>query len=239
MRDAVSPPSQAPSGAQSGSIPTLLAGAAAKRVGTPAPAMVVAAFDATGLTGWHGEGSSRLGGEPVTRQTVFRIASMTKSFLAATALALSDEGRLDLGADIRAYLPDVRLHYGAQTQAVTVAELLANRSGLPEDNAWGDRQLGAEREQIAALVAAGIRLTTLPGMQYQYSNLGMSLVGRAIETLVGHPIEHEIRERFIDPLGLTHTRFSPEEYPAGTDIAPGYRTFDAGESFVCEPMLGT
>ncbi|WP_083506815.1 serine hydrolase [Leucobacter sp. G161] len=216
-----------------------LAAVAAERVGVPAPAMVVAAFDASGVIAWHGTGEPRLDGQPVTRHTVFRIASMTKSFLAATALALVEEGQLDLSADIREYLPYVRLHVGGAPQSVTVRELLSNRSGLPEDNAWGDRQLGSERERIAELVTAGIRLTTLPGIGYQYSNLGMSLVGRAIETLVGHTIEQEIRERFIDPLGLTHTCFDPADYPEGADIAPGFRTFDAGQSFVPEPLLTT
>ncbi|WP_084767269.1 serine hydrolase domain-containing protein [Leucobacter komagatae] len=204
-----------------------------------APAMVVASFDATGVTAWHGEGDPRMDGSAVTRETVFRIASMTKSFLAATALALAEEGRLDLGADIRTYLPSVRLCIDGEAQAVTVGELLANRSGLPEDNAWGDRQLDAEREAVAAMCAAGIALTETPGVRYQYSNLGMSLVGRAIEAVSGKRIEAEIRDRFIDPLGLTGTRFTVDEYPHGTDIAHGFRSFDAGETFVPEPFIGS
>lgn len=239
MHDAGLTPAGAPVEGRESRIAAALAAVAAERTGVPAPAMVVAAFDDSGVIAWHGSGMPRRDGEGVTRHTVFRIASMTKSFLAATALALVEEGRLDLSADIREYLPYVRLLAGDEPQTVTVGELLSNRSGLPEDNAWGDRQLGSDREAIAELVTAGIRLTTLPGIGYQYSNLGMSLVGRAIETLVGHTIEQEIRERFIDPLGLTHTRFDPADYPEGTDIAPGFRTFDAGESFVPEPLLTT
>ncbi|MFD1202658.1 serine hydrolase domain-containing protein [Leucobacter albus] len=202
------------------------------------PAMVMAAFDASGVIAWHGAGEPRLDGAPVTRETVFRIASMTKSFLAATALALAESGTLDLSAGIDRYLPGVRfLHRGVE-QRVTVADLLANRSGMPEDNAWADRQLGASIDYIASLFAEGIELAVAPGVRFQYSNLGMSLVGRVIESIVGRPIEEEIRARFLDPLGLSHTRFAREDYPAGTDIAHGFRSFDEGATFVPEPFIG-
>ena len=210
---------------------------AAHATGRP-PALVIAAFDRSGVIAWRGAGSGAGGELPVTQDTVFRIASMTKSFLAATALALSEDGRLDLHLPITAYVPGVRLLWRGQEQHVSVAELLGNRSGLPEDNAWGDRQLSAARSDIHDLFAAGIELTAAPGDQYQYSNLGMSLVGRAIEQVVERPVEEEIRARFLEPLGLTSTRFSAADYPAGTDIARGYRSFDEGQSFVEEPFIG-
>ncbi|GAA1570635.1 serine hydrolase domain-containing protein [Leucobacter aridicollis] len=206
--------------------------------GTLAPAVSVAAFDATGVIAWHGVGEPRLDGAPVTRETVFRIASMSKSFLAATALALDEAGALDLAAPVARYLPGVRFTYRGIDYPVTVAELLSNRSGMPEDNAWADRQLGSSREYIAGLFAEGIGLTQAPGVGYQYSNLGMSLVGRVIEAAVGRSVEAEITSRFIEPLGLTGTRFAVEHYGEGTDVAHGFRTFDTGATFIQEPFIG-
>src|SRR5699024_4392553 len=78
-----------------------------------------------------------------------------------------------------------------------------------------------------------------PGERYQYSNLGMSLVGRAIESVTGSPVEQVIRERFIEPLGLSQTRYSADEYPDSADIAHGFRSFDEGATFQHEPFVGS
>ncbi|MGO2138775.1 MAG: serine hydrolase domain-containing protein [Leucobacter sp.] len=216
----------------------ILAQAVADYVGTLAPAVSVAAFDSNGVVAWHGVGEPRLDGAPVSRGTVFRIASMTKSFLAATTLALDEQGILDLAAPVADYLPGMRFRYRGAEYPVTVGELLSNRSGMPEDNAWADRQLGSSRDYIAGLFTEGIELTAAPGVGYQYSNLGMSLVGRVVEAAVGHSVEEEIRSRFIEPLGLSGTRFATDHYDEGTDIAHGFRSFDAGASFVEEPFIG-
>lgn len=204
-----------------------------------APAVAVALFDRTGVLAWRGCGEPRLDGASTARDTVFRIASMSKSFLAATALALSDEGRLDLNRDIDDYVPGVLFRWEGEARQVTVAELLANRSGMPEDNAYGDRELGATREEIAALGALGFELTALPGEKYQYSNIGMSFVGRAIEAVTGRTVEEEVRARFLVPLGLDATKYSADDYAADRDIAHGFRTFDQGGSFIPEPFVGS
>ncbi|WP_251364590.1 MULTISPECIES: serine hydrolase [unclassified Leucobacter] len=204
-----------------------------------APAVSVAIFDRTGVIAWRGLGEPRLDGDATARNTVFRIASMSKSFLAATALALSDEGRLDLNRDLDEYVPGVLFRWQGEARQVTVGELLANRSGMPEDNAYGDRALGANREEIAALGEHGFELTALPGEKYQYSNIGMSFVGRAIEAVTGNTVEAEVRSRFLVPLGLDSTRYDAGEYAPGHDLAHGFRTFDDGASFVPEPFVGS
>lgn len=203
-----------------------------------APAVIVAHFEAGLVTDWRASDNPQGDGAVTTRDTVFRIASMSKSFLAAAALALRDEGILDFTVPITTYVPGMRFVLGGREYSVTIEDLLTNRSGMPEDNAWGDRQLGASREWINELGRAGFRLTSRPGDRYQYSNLGMSLVGRAIEHVTGSPVEEEVRRRLVDPLGLNHTRYRAEEYPAGTPIARGYRSFDEGETFIDEPYVG-
>ncbi|WP_345067955.1 serine hydrolase domain-containing protein [Leifsonia kafniensis] len=204
-----------------------------------APAALAAVFDRTGVIAWRAAGEPRRDGSATDRHTVFRIASMSKSFLAATALSLRDEGRLELDRAITDYVPGVRFLLDGRDMSVTLRQLLTNRSGMPEDNAWGDRQLGAPREQIAALASEGFRLTAEPGERYQYSNLGMSLVGRAIEAVTDHPIEQEIATRFLEPLGLVHTRFEASDYPGGGTLAAGFRTFDEGATFADEPFVGS
>lgn len=183
-------------------------------------------------------GNANRGGRRTTRDTVFRIASMSKSFLGAAVLALRDDGVLDLHAPITIYLPDVVMHHDGTPVTVTGAMLLSNRAGLGEDNAWADRNLGASRSELMAMLADGIRLTAAPGTTYQYSNLGISLLGRAIESVTGRAVEEVVRERILDPLGLGSTAYVADGYPTPL-LAQGERTFDDGETFISEPFVGS
>ncbi|WP_293695990.1 serine hydrolase [uncultured Agrococcus sp.] len=175
-------------------------------------------------------------GTSTDAETVFRIASMSKSFLAAAVLALRDEGSLDIRAPIHDYLPEARLFWGGEAVDVTCAQLLSNRSGLPEDNAWADRQLAISRDALHAH-AAGLTLSLPPGSEYQYSNTGMALVGAIVETVTGQTIERVVHERFLEPLGLVHTAYAVADLPSGTAVAEGYRSFDGGHEFRHEPLL--
>ena len=204
-----------------------------------APACLAAVVDRGSIVAARAWGQPRLDGTPTLPWAVFRIASMTKSFLAATVLALRDEGRLDLHRPITEYVPDVVLTYDGELVDVTLSQLLSNSGGLPEDNAWADRHLDLSVAELGAIASAGLRLTRRPGTAYQYSNLGQSLVGRAIEAVTGQPVEQVIRERLLEPLGLVNTWFHATDYPEWTDVAWGFRTFDQGASFVREPYVGS
>lgn len=190
-------------------------------------------------------GQPRLDGAWAGPGTVYRIASMSKSFLAATALSLRDEGILDLNRPAAELLPGLdAARYGTGVSDhvafdATLDELLCNRSGIAEDNPWGDEHLAETREWMAGQLAAGLRLSTFPGTTYQYSNLGVSQIGRAIEAVTGRPVDEAIRERILDPLGLSSTRPDVCLYPDGADLAHGFRTFDEGAGFVPEPFVGS
>lgn len=197
---------------------------------------IAAVSDASGRTVTHAFGNAREG-VGVDADTVFRIASMSKSFLAAAVLSLRDEGTLDLRAPITAYLPHARLLWQGEPVDVSCAQLLSNRSGLPEDNAWADRNLGLPRDEFEALMTAGLQLALPPGLDYQYSNVGMAVVGAVVEAVTGKPIADVVEERFLEPLGLEHTAYDPVELPASATIADGCRTFDSGNSFAFEPLV--
>src|SRR5215217_9502560 len=87
---------------------------------------------------------------PVTPETVFRIASMTKSFTAMAILKLRDEGKLSLEDPVSRYVPELaNLPYPtSDSQVLTIRHLLTHSEGFPEDNPWGDRQLAQTGETM-------------------------------------------------------------------------------------------
>ena len=114
------------------------------------------------------------GGIGATARTVFRIASMTKSFTAATILALRDAGELRLDDEVP-LLAGVRAT--ADSPPITYRHLLTMSSGLPEDDAWADRHMDWSAADVERLVAGGLRFAYPTGTAFEYSNLGYVLLG--------------------------------------------------------------
>lgn len=208
-----------------------------------APSLVVAVFDAGGLVAVAGGGALRDGGGPPGAGSIYRIASMSKSFCAVAVLRLVERGVLRLDQPVAEIVPDFRLaspHAGL-TPSVTVRMLLTNSSGLPEDNAWADPHLGMDREELRALLRAGVRLGDLPGYGYQYSNLGFGVLGLVVEACTGLPFQTVVEQEVIAPLGLERTGYAVEELEQrglAADIASGYSTFDDGRNWVARPFAG-
>jgi CubicO group peptidase (beta-lactamase class C family) len=173
---------------------------------------------------------------PATSATPFRIASMTKSFVALAALRLRDEGKLDLDAPLSRYLPEVqklRLPT-ADSSALTVRSLMTMSTGLPEDNPWGDRQMAISNAQLEQFVAGGLSFSTAPGTAFEYSNLGYVLLGKVVSKAAGMRFQDYITQRILLPLGMKDTVWEYGKVPAGK-LALGYR-WD-GKAWQLEPML--
>lgn len=211
--------------------------AEAMRADLLSPSMTAAVFDRSGLLSARSRGAARLPGSAATTQTVYRIASMSKSFCAAAVLLLVERGELCLDDALASYLPQFRNHRderGAEWP-VTLRMLLTNSSGLPEDNAWADEQLGLSRATLLDLLASGVRFGDLPGAGYQYSNLGFGLLALVVEHLTGEVFTEFVRREFLVPLGLGSTGYLPPDAP---DVALGYSTFDSGATWVRRPFVG-
>jgi CubicO group peptidase (beta-lactamase class C family) len=102
---------------------------------------------------------------PIDTNTVFRIASMTKSFTALSILQLRDAGKLSLDDPAERYLPELKqLHYPTtDSPKITIRHLLSHSAGFPEDNPWGDQQLAATDAEMSAMIRRGIPFSTSPG----------------------------------------------------------------------------
>ena len=143
---------------------------------------------------------------PVTAQTIYDMASLTKVIGLTTAMMmLVDSGKIDLDAPIQRYVPAFR---GAMKERVTVRHLLTHSSGLP---AW--RRLFAEsstREEALALVDT-TALLRQPGDTFIYSDLGAMTLMQAVEAVTGQRIDSFLDARVFGPLGMTSTRYLPPE----------------------------
>ena len=120
--------------------------------------------------------------QPIEPDTVFRIASMTKSFTALSIMKLRDEGRLSLDDPAEKYVPEMKgLTYPtADSPRITIRHLLSHAEGFPEDNPWGDQQLAATDAELSRMIRAGIPFSNAPGTAYEYSNFGFAILGRIV-----------------------------------------------------------
>ena len=169
--------------------------------------------------------------------TVFRIASMTKSFTAATLLLLRDEGRLGSTSRSR---PTCRSSRAGRRRprtpgAVTVRQLLTMSAGLATDDPWGDRQQGLALDRFAELLAAGPAFTWPPGTAFDYSNLGYGILGRVVTNVAGKEYREVVRDRLLAPLGMRSTAYLEEEVDEAR-LAHGYERI--GDELVREGTDG-
>lgn len=174
---------------------------------------------------------------PVGADTVFRIASMTKSFTALAVLQLRDEGRLSLEDPVSRWIPAFgRMALPTKDSApIRVRQLLSHAAGFPEDNPWGDQQLGVSDAQVDEWLRAGIPFSTAPGTRYEYSNYAFGLLGRIIAAASGRPYEAYMKAEILDKLGMRASTFEAGEVGAGKR-ATGYRLRPDG-SYGEEPPL--
>jgi CubicO group peptidase (beta-lactamase class C family) len=173
---------------------------------------------------------------PVDADTVFRIASMTKSFTAIAILKLRDEGKLSLDEPAERYVPELKgLAYPtADSPRITIRHLLSHAEGFPEDNPWGDQQLSQTDEQMSAMLRRGIPFSNAPGLAYEYSNLGFAILGRIVSRVTGMPYRDYVAANVLRPLGMPATTLEPAGVPADR-LAHGYRWED--ETWKEEPPL--
>ncbi|HEY7064481.1 MAG TPA: serine hydrolase domain-containing protein [Chloroflexota bacterium] len=162
--------------------------------------------------------------QPVDGDTLFRMASVAKTFTAATVMRLVEQGLLDLDAPLRTYLPDLRLADESVAARVTLRQCLNHSAGWLGDY-YPDFGRGADaiRRYVASMVEVP-QLTPL-GQVYAYNNAAVVLAGHVIETVAGQPYEDVVRAQVLDRLGLDHTFFFTDEL-IGYNVAASHAVQD-------------
>ena len=145
---------------------------------------------------------------PVTRETQFCIASITKSFTSLAAAILVDEKKLEWDRPVAEYLPDFRLSEDYPSLHTTLRDLLAHRTGLSESSALY-YVFPRDREEVFR------RLRHIPSKyefrtKYLYTNIAYITAGSIIERTAHCPYEEFVSERIFKKLGMTSSHFSPQ-----------------------------
>ncbi|MEU6670479.1 serine hydrolase domain-containing protein [Streptomyces sp. NPDC046727] len=146
---------------------------------------------------------------PVDERTLFHLASVSKSFTATALMRLVEQGRVDLAAPVRRYVPDLRLADEEAAGRITVLNLLNHTAGLDWNLVDADETDGS----LAAWVAQLDRLPQIapPGARASYSQAGYNLLGLLIENVTGLPFEKALSDLLLNPLGLSDTVFDLDD----------------------------
>lgn len=161
---------------------------------------------------------------PVTSSSLFRIASMSKSFATMAILKLRDEGKLNLDDPAYLYIPELKnLKYPtADAPHISIRHLMTHGAGFPEDNPWGDRQLADNDKDLIELIGKQLSFSNPPGIAYEYSNLGFALQGKIITVISGMQYQEYIKKYILEPLGMKTTTYEYGDV-APDKLAHGYR----------------
>jgi CubicO group peptidase (beta-lactamase class C family) len=173
---------------------------------------------------------------PATTKSLFRIASMTKSFTAMAIMILHEKQLLSLDGRVETIMPEFKSmqYLTKDARPITIRQLLTMTAGFPEDNPWGDRQLNDTDKELSDFLRQGVAFSNNPGQAFEYSNLGYAVLGQIITKVSGMPYEKFIDANIIKPLGMNDTRWEYSEVKPET-LAHGYR-WEEGQ-WKEEPML--
>ena len=167
---------------------------------------------------------------PVTADSAFRIASMSKAFTAYGILGLQQQGKLTLSDAAARHVPEIS-PWGPR---ITVGDLVHHTAGFVTDDPWGDRQQVRTPAEFTAMLKAGVPFQSAPGSSYEYSNFGYATLGRILTNVSGKPYQQHIGDTVFTPLGMASTTYDVFAVPDAR-LARGYR-WENGK-WSAEPMM--
>ena len=186
------------------------------------PGLSIAVVDDQDLAWTQGYGLADPEREtPVSAETVYRVASVSKLFTALTVMQLVERGELDLDEPITTYLPDFQPESAFETP-ITLRQLHSHRSGLVREPPVGHYFDPTEPSLEATVMSLNeTALVYPPETRTKYSNAAVSVAGLVVERTQGEPYGHYAQRALIDPLGLKKTSFLPRP-DLQNDLGIGY-----------------
>ncbi len=200
------------------------------------------------LESFHGQGLANIAANrPITEDTVFRIASITKTFTAIAVMQLCEQGLVDLDAPANNYLQAYKLVPAkAGFRPATVRHLLTHMAGIREvlhlSGLLRMRDLGETVElgrpvpTLSEYYRGGLRIYAEPGTSFMYTNHGFATLGQIVEDVSGKPLDRYMREHIFEPLGMADTDLVRSER-LQSRLATGYELRSSGAEAVTDYEL--
>jgi len=205
-----------------------------------------------GLEFFHGHGVADIASKtPITEDTVFRIASITKTFTAIAVMQLCEQGRIDLDAPAGDYLRAYRLLPArASFRPATVRDLLTHTAGVPQmphpgralmrlfagaglTESGDTYDFGQPLPTLAEYYGGGLRLAAEPGTRFTYGNHGFGTLGQIVEDVSRQPLDRYFREHIFEPLGMADSDLLRSERLKAR-LATGYKLRSRGVTAVTD-----
>jgi CubicO group peptidase (beta-lactamase class C family) len=182
----------------------------------PAVGLAVGVVSDGSLTSFSAHGVADIAERtPITEDTVFRIASITKTVTAVAVLQLWEQGLVDLDAPANEYLRAYRLvPADPGWRPATLRHLLTHTAGIPEvvpargaflPDLGESVKVGTPLPSLAEHYRGRLRLVAEPGTRFRYGNHGFATLGQIVEDVSGEPLDRYVRRHVFDPLGMDHT----------------------------------
>jgi CubicO group peptidase (beta-lactamase class C family) len=167
---------------------------------------------------------------PLTAESIFHMASVSKPFSATAIMQLVEEGKINLNDPLIKYLPYFKLD-DPRYQEITIKQMLTHTSGIPDENdyEWDKPQYDAMAAERYVRSLANEKMIAAPGEKYKYSNMAFDILADVIAKVSGMTFEDYIKEKILDPLNMKDSDFLRER------IRPELRT--SGHIFNLKPRV--
>jgi len=167
---------------------------------------------------------------PLTVESVFHMASVSKPFSATAIMQLVEKGKINLDDPLIKYLPYFKMD-DPRYQEITIKQMLTHTSGIPDENdyEWDKPQYDAEAAERYVRSLVGEKMIAAPGEKYRYSNMAFDILADVIAKVSGVTFEDYVKQKILDPLGMKDSDFLRER------IRPELQT--SGHVFNLKPRV--
>jgi CubicO group peptidase (beta-lactamase class C family) len=184
------------------------------------PGVALALVEGDQIIFMKGYGMADQSGRPVTPQTPFLLASVSKPLTATAIMQLVEEGQVELDVPVQHYVPDFRLADPAASSQITVRHLLLHTSGIPTTAC--DTRVNAETLADYVVELQNVEPASTAGSRHNYCSGNYNLLGRVIETVSGQAFGEYMQTHIFTPLQMEHS-FTSEQDALQAGMAQGYQ----------------
>jgi beta-lactamase class C len=193
------------------------------------------------ITFLKGYGETEAGsGEPVTPETVFRWASVSKGVAGTMVAKLAEQGKVNLHGPVSSYVPTLKLPAGAENRA-TVGDMLSHRLGLYR-NAYDNKLEEGQDTKLLRQTLAQLNLICPPGTCWSYQNVAYDGASELVENITKQPYERAVKQMLFNPIGMTHASVSMQGLTSARSWAKphdaGRRTLELNDNYYRVPAAG-